>query len=208
MTTTIDLRQEMNTFFSQAKKKPEDTGFQSLALTNEEIQTILQSRNGLTDTLQRSFPALCYRDKACTKPRSFMAALFVWERYGRTIRVGELSDVLGVKATSIPQYMYHVRHALNQAFGLDIVVEGDVYKLMSMDELRQRTEHLTATMKDYSGKLEKLARSIQSLEKCGQGNNPDLLAAKVATGSVVLALQSLTGDIKSPHLKALAAATA
>lgn len=204
MTTTIDFRKEMDSFFSQAADKVKEPEFTPIVVTNDEMQAILKDRTGLTDALQRNFPALCYRDKSCSKPRAFMEALFVWEMYGRTCTVGDLSSALAVKATSIPQYMYYVRHALNATFGLDIVVEGDTYKLMSMDELRQRSEHLAQTMEAYGNRLVKLARAVESLEKCGYGDNPQLQAAKVATGSVVLALQSLTGDIKNPQLKALA----
>lgn len=204
----VNFRVEMDNFFSQAGVNAKPQGFETIGLNNDEMKEILGDRNGLTDALQRNFPDLCYRDKSHTKPKAFMQALFVWELYGRKSTVAELSEALGVKYTSIPQYMYVVRDALNIAFGLDIVCEGDTYKLMSMDDLQQRSDHLVKALETYGTRMIKVARAVNSLEKCGYGDHPQLVAARSATSSIATALMSLAGEIKNPELKALAATAA
>lgn len=190
----IDFQSEMSAYFSRVSSKVKEKTFEPLGLSNDEVVTLLSSKEGLSDILSRSFPELCFRDKGHTKPRAFMQALFVWEMYGRKATISELSEALEVKVTSIPQYMYVVRDAVNASLGLDIICEGDTYKLMSMDDLRQRSEHLLSAMESFGARYLKLQRAVESLEKVGYSEHPSLVAAKAATDGVSSAMKALTGQ--------------
>lgn len=191
---SLDFQKQMDTYFSKVGENVKDKTFEPLGLSNEEVSTLLSTKEGLSDALTRNFPELCFRDKAHTKPKAFMQALFVWEVYGRKATISELAEALQVKVTSIPQYMYVVRDAVNAALGLDIVCEGDTYKLMSMDDLRQRSEHLLKAMESFGARYTKLQRAVESLEKLGYSEHPQLAAAKTATDGVTSAMKALTGQ--------------
>lgn len=208
MSINFDFQSEMTQFFSSASSAVKEKGFEPLGLSNDEMSAILSDRHGLTNTLVKSFPELCFRDKARTRPRSFMEALYVWETYTRKSTIAELSTALKVKATSIPQYMYTVRDALNSAFGLDIICEGDTYKLMSMDDLRQRSEHLGKALESYGTRLLKVAHAVQSLEASGYSDHPELQAVKLGITNIAVAMNQLTGEVSNPEIRQLAASLA
>ena len=165
---------DFNQFNGGDSKRP----FTSLGLTAEQVESILSSEYGLSETLMQEFPDITKRaDKdAGSVPLAFVKAGIIFENQRRDTTFDSIAQQLGTTDDTAAQYLLKYRDAVRKAFGLEIVVAGDTVRLTNQQTALDAASRVLAVMEAHvRPAMQKLDACAASLEK---QNNPVLLPAK------------------------------
>jgi hypothetical protein len=154
--------------------------FISLGLTPEEVESVLAERYGLTEGLRKHFPDRVLRGKASRSAEltSTFKALYAFEHLGRDCSYAQIADAMEINPDSAYQYMVQARHAVEVCFGLNILTAKEQVRLVSQDDLRERTVRFVNFIEDkvvpQMNKVQVFAASLK------QANQAVLLPARAA----------------------------
>jgi hypothetical protein len=142
----------------ESKSEPR---FYDLALTAEQVESILSTKHGVSELLFQEFD----RDtKRGGIPHSFMKALIVFEEYGRDTSYQALAAALDVKADTAKEYMRQAREAVRIALGVEMVTAGDTVRLVVSDDAREKAMRvLNVFERHVEPALKKLQACTKSL---------------------------------------------
>jgi hypothetical protein len=135
--------------------------FTDLALSSEQVESILGSKHGISEILLQEFPDLTRRG---TVPHAFMKALLVFEEYGRDTSYGAIGAALEVTTDTAKEYMREARVAIRASLGVEMTAAGDTVRLVVANDAREKAIRvLNVFEKHVEPALKKLEACTKSL---------------------------------------------
>jgi hypothetical protein len=135
--------------------------FHDLALSSEQVETILAGKHGISEVLLQEFPDLTRRGMV---PHAFMKALIVFEEYGRDTSYGAIAAALEVSIETAKEYLREARVAIRAALGIEMTVGGDLVRLVVANDAREKAIRvLNVFEKHVEPALKKLEACTKSL---------------------------------------------
>ena len=165
---------DFNQFNGGDSKRP----FTSLGLTAEQVEQIMTSEYGLSETLMQEFPDITKRaDKeAGSVPLAFVKAGIIFENQQRDTTFDSIAAALGTTDDTASQYMLKYRDAVRKAFGIEIVVAGESVRVANaqtaLDAATRVLDVIEAHVRPAMKKLDACAVSLENQ------NTPVILPAK------------------------------
>lgn len=109
--------------------------FHDLALTAEQVESVLASRHGISELLFQEFPRETKRGGI---PHAFMKALIVFEQYNRDTSYSAIAAALDVKADTAKEYIREARDAVRSALGIELIAAGDTIRIVLATDAREK----------------------------------------------------------------------
>lgn len=142
--------------------------FKDLALTAEQVESVLSSKHGISELLFQEFP---HATKRGAIPHAFMKALLVFEEYGRDTSYGAIAAALEVSLETAKEYMREARVAIRAAIGVEAISTGDTVRLVVANDAREKAirvlnvfeQHVEPALKKLQACTKSLAASNVSL---------------------------------------------
>ena len=136
-----------------------------LALTQEEVNSLLTSAYGLSEELDRNF---CHLRSSSGRPGKLLRTSIVFEALDRDTTFEAIAEQLGVSAGTAYQYVLRVRDAYQLAFGLQITLTKEGAHLVALDELNDQVARLINVFeKTVLRPAERVHKQFTSLQRCG-----------------------------------------
>ena len=155
---------DFNQFNGGDSKRP----FTSLGLSAEQVEQIMISEYGLSESLMQEFPDITKRaDKEVgSVPLAFVKAGIIFENQQRDTTFDAIAQALGCTDDTAAQYMLKYRNAVKTAFGLTIVVAGESVRLVNeQTALDASARMLDAWNSHVRPAMTKAAACADSLER-------------------------------------------
>jgi hypothetical protein len=135
--------------------------FTDLALSSEQVESILSTKHGISEVLLQEFPDLTRRG---TIPHAFMKALIVFEEYERNTSYAAIAAALEVTADTAKEYLREARVAIRSALGVEMTHGGDTIRLVVANDAREKAIRvLNVFEKHVEPALKKLEACTKSL---------------------------------------------
>jgi 2-hydroxychromene-2-carboxylate isomerase len=149
------------------ESKPEPK-FHDLALTAEQVESILATKHGVSELLFQEFE----RDtKRSGIPHAFMKALIVFEEYGRDTTYQALAAALDVKVDTAKEYMREAREAVRTALGVEMISAGDTVRLVIAHDAREKAIRVLNVFEQH---VEPALKKLQACTKSLAASNVPL----------------------------------
>jgi hypothetical protein len=135
--------------------------FSDLALTAEQVESVLMAKHGISDLLIQEFP---HSTKRGSTPHGFIKAGIVFEEYGRDTTYGALAVALDVSEDTAKMYIRQLRVAVRTSLGLELESSGDKVRLVVADDARDKALRvLNVFERHVEPALKKLTACTKSL---------------------------------------------
>jgi hypothetical protein len=143
--------------------------FHDLALTAEQIETILASKHGMSEILFQEFK---HSTKRGSVPHSFMKALIVFEEYGRDTSYGAIAAALEISQETAKEYLREARAAVRAALGVEILATGDNVRLVVASDAREKAIRVLNVFERH---VEPALKKLQACTKSLAASNVPLV---------------------------------
>lgn len=142
--------------------------FRDLALTAEQVETLLSAKHGITEVLFQEFP---HATKRGSVPHAFMKALIVFEEYGRDTTYSAIAAALEVSNETAKEYLRDARNAVRASLGIELLSTGDSVRLVVANDAREKAMRVLNVFEQH---VEPALKKLQACTKSLAASNVPL----------------------------------